>query len=143
MPAGGFQLNAAVEATRQPKTIPRASLSHGGHMPVGSWARCLSVELPSHLIRSREGIFLRRRSNLLQENSERQSHLRSSGNTTATTLATLVVLSLSAAAIYTALVATGYWETVYQVLLTAGAFYAFVIRRFEGTELFSPEEVEL
>lgn len=47
------------------------------------------------------------------------------------TLAVLGVLSLGAAGLYTALVAVGYWETVYQVLLTAGAFYAFVIQRFE------------
>ena len=58
------------------------------------------------------------------------------------TLLTLIVICLAASAIYTALVAVGYWETVYQVLLTAGAFYAFVIQRFEGKELFTPEELE-
>lgn len=46
------------------------------------------------------------------------------------TLAVLAVLSLGAAGLYTALVSVGYWDTVYQVLLTAGAFYAFVIERF-------------
>jgi hypothetical protein len=53
------------------------------------------------------------------------------------------VLSLGAAGLYTALVAAGYWQTVAQVLLTAGAFYAFVIQRFESkAPLFSPEEME-
>ena len=33
-------------------------------------------------------------------------------------------------------------QALYQVLITAGAFYAFVIKRFEGKELFSPEEME-
>jgi hypothetical protein len=58
------------------------------------------------------------------------------------TLAMLLVLSLCAAGLYTALVATGYWETVYQVLLVAGAIYAFVIQRFEGKPLFTPEAIE-
>ena len=55
------------------------------------------------------------------------------------TLAMLAVLCLAASALYTALVAVGYWETVYQVLLTAGAFYAFVIQRFEGKTLREPD----
>jgi hypothetical protein len=50
------------------------------------------------------------------------------------TLAILAVLSLAAAGIYTVLVNTGYWEAVYGILVTAGAFYAFVIQRFEGPE---------
>jgi hypothetical protein len=58
------------------------------------------------------------------------------------TMATLVVLCLTAAGVYTALASVGYWDTVYQVLVTAGAFYAFVIQRFEGKELFSADEVE-
>ena len=49
------------------------------------------------------------------------------------TLGALAVLSLGAAGVYTALVAAGYWETVCQVLVTAGAFYAFVIPGFEGS----------
>jgi hypothetical protein len=31
------------------------------------------------------------------------------------------------------LVATGYWQVVADVLITAGAFYAFVIRGFESS----------
>jgi hypothetical protein len=48
------------------------------------------------------------------------------------TLLILLGISLAAAGIYCALVAVGYWETVAHVLLIAGAFYAFVIQRFEG-----------
>jgi hypothetical protein len=58
------------------------------------------------------------------------------------TLAILAVLSLAAAGLYTVLVDTGYWDAVYGILVTAGAFYAFVIQRFEGGTLFSPEELE-
>jgi hypothetical protein len=41
------------------------------------------------------------------------------------------VLSLAAAGFYAALVSVGYWETVGNVLIIAGAFYAYVIQRFE------------
>lgn len=59
------------------------------------------------------------------------------------TLAALAVLSLAAAAAYSALIAMGYWDAVYRILITAGAFYAFIIQRFEGAEpLFKPEELE-
>jgi hypothetical protein len=51
------------------------------------------------------------------------------------TLAILAVLSLAAAGIYTVLLNTGYWEAVYGILVTAGAFYAFVIQRFESDKL--------
>ena len=44
---------------------------------------------------------------------------------------TLLIL-LGAAGLYCAFVAAGYWETVANVLIIAGAFYAFVIQRFEG-----------
>lgn len=47
------------------------------------------------------------------------------------TLATLLAVSLTAAGIYTALTAAGYWSVVATVLTTAGAFYAFVLQRFE------------
>jgi hypothetical protein len=47
-------------------------------------------------------------------------------------LALLVLLCLAAAAGYVTLVAVGYWETVAGILMTAGAFYAFVIQRFEN-----------
>jgi hypothetical protein len=49
------------------------------------------------------------------------------------TLAILAIVSLVAASLYTALVAVGYWQVVASVLVTAGAFYAFVIQRFEGS----------
>ncbi len=55
-------------------------------------------------------------------------------------LAIVALLSFVAAGLYNALVAAGYWETVLQVLLTAGAFYAFVIQRFEGKNLLEVEE---
>ena len=48
------------------------------------------------------------------------------------TLLVLLAISLAAAGLYCALVAVGYWETVANVLLIAGAFYAFVIQRFES-----------
>jgi hypothetical protein len=46
-------------------------------------------------------------------------------------MAILFCVTLVAASIYTALVSAGYWETVANVFITAGAFYAFVIQRFE------------
>jgi hypothetical protein len=49
------------------------------------------------------------------------------------TLLILVALSLAGAGIYTALVDFGYWESVYGVLVTASAFYALVLARFEQT----------
>ena len=48
------------------------------------------------------------------------------------TLVILLGVSLAAAGLYCALVAVGYWETVANVLIIAGAFYAFVIQRFES-----------
>lgn len=47
------------------------------------------------------------------------------------TLGALFVVSLIAAACYTYLVAVGYWATVAQVLITAGAFYTFIVERFK------------
>jgi len=47
------------------------------------------------------------------------------------TLGVLLVLSLVAAGIYTYLVTAGYWATTAEVLITAGAFYTFVIARFK------------
>jgi hypothetical protein len=49
------------------------------------------------------------------------------------TLLILVAISLAGAGIYTALVDFGYWQAVYGVLVTASAFYALVLARFEGT----------
>ena len=48
------------------------------------------------------------------------------------TLLVLLAISLGAAGLYCALVAVGYWETVANVLIIAGAFYSFVIQRFES-----------
>jgi hypothetical protein len=45
----------------------------------------------------------------------------------------LLALSLGAAGIYTALVAVGFWETVVNILVVAGAIYAFAIQRFESS----------
>lgn len=47
------------------------------------------------------------------------------------TLGILAILSLVAAGGYTYLVAVGYWETVFSVIVSAGAFYTFVIARFK------------
>jgi hypothetical protein len=46
------------------------------------------------------------------------------------TLGIVVVVSLVAAGIYTYLTAAGYWQAFAQVLITAGAFYTFIIARF-------------
>lgn len=48
------------------------------------------------------------------------------------TMAVLLLVSLIVAVIYTALVFTGYWQTVLGILITAGAFYTFVIERFKS-----------
>lgn len=48
------------------------------------------------------------------------------------TLLVLLGVSIAAAAGYTLLVNTGLWKTVADVLVTAGAFYAFVLQRFES-----------
>jgi hypothetical protein len=46
------------------------------------------------------------------------------------TLSILVGVALFGAVLYTWLKAAGYWEVVYNILITAGAFYAFVLKRF-------------
>lgn len=48
------------------------------------------------------------------------------------TLGILLAISIVAAAVYTYLSAAGYWKTVGAVLITAGAFYSFVIARFKS-----------
>jgi hypothetical protein len=48
------------------------------------------------------------------------------------TLGTVAVLSLVAAGVYQLLNAYDYWGSVQQILITAGAFYSFVILRFSG-----------
>ena len=50
------------------------------------------------------------------------------------TLGVLLLLSVAAAGLYTVFVAGGYWETIANILIVAGAFYAFVIQRFESKE---------
>lgn len=48
------------------------------------------------------------------------------------TLFILLLASVFVSALYTLLVYADLWPTVYQVLVTAGAFYTFVIQRFEA-----------
>ena len=47
-----------------------------------------------------------------------------------TTALILVVISLVSAGIYMLLVSVGYWETLAQILIVAGAFHNFIIRSF-------------
>lgn len=47
------------------------------------------------------------------------------------TLGAVLALSIVAATVYTWLVSAGLWESVGQILMTAGAFYAFILQRFE------------
>jgi hypothetical protein len=47
------------------------------------------------------------------------------------TMGILLAVSLGASLIYTTLMAVGYWEMVAVVLVTAGAFYTFILQRFE------------
>ena len=47
------------------------------------------------------------------------------------TLSILAAISLLGAGLYTWLVTAGYWDAVYNILVTAGAFYAFILQRFE------------
>jgi hypothetical protein len=54
------------------------------------------------------------------------------------TLGILALTSIALAALYSLVVYTGYWETVATVLTVAGAFYAFVIQRFEGNAPSAP-----
>lgn len=46
-------------------------------------------------------------------------------------IAYCVILSLFGAGAYVGLVEVGYWDTVREVLITAGAFYAFVVKSVE------------
>lgn len=50
------------------------------------------------------------------------------------TLGLLLAISLVASGIYTGLQYTGLWDSVAQILITAGAFYAFILQRFETTK---------
>lgn len=49
------------------------------------------------------------------------------------TMLLLAVVALVASAGYTLLVHVGLWETVATVLLTAGSFYAFIIKTYEDS----------
>ena len=44
----------------------------------------------------------------------------------------LFLVALVASVVYTSLNYFGVWESVAKVLMTAGAFYTFVIQRFES-----------
>lgn len=54
------------------------------------------------------------------------------GTSSMATLGAVVGLSVVAAVAYNAIVAAGFWDHFSQILTTAGAFYSFVILRFEG-----------
>ncbi len=47
------------------------------------------------------------------------------------TILILIVLSLLTAIIYHSLQVLGYWESVWQILVYAGAVYAFIIKNAE------------
>jgi len=47
------------------------------------------------------------------------------------TLATVLALSILGAVVYSTLEFLGFWDTFMQVLMTAGAFYTFILRRIE------------
>ena len=44
----------------------------------------------------------------------------------------VAVFSIVFAAIYTGLVAAGFWQTALQIFTITGAIYTFIIARFEG-----------
>lgn len=49
------------------------------------------------------------------------------------TLLILGAVALLGSFLYTWLSSAGYWEAVYNILVTAGAFYAFILKRFESS----------
>lgn len=51
------------------------------------------------------------------------------------TMGILLCVSVALSGLYLAFVAAGYWQTVAQILLTAGAFYAFIVQRFENPKV--------
>lgn len=53
------------------------------------------------------------------------------GSNTTATLMVVAIMSLIAGAVYYYLVGTGYWEIFLKILVSAGAIYAFVVKRFE------------
>lgn len=50
------------------------------------------------------------------------------------TICVVAVLSLVSAGVYIWLVNAGLWEAFAKILITAGAFYAFIIMRFQGAQ---------
>lgn len=58
--------------------------------------------------------------------------LKQYSSNTYLTLGIVLILSLIGAGIYTFLVSAGYWQTFANVLVLAGAFYTFIIARFES-----------
>lgn len=54
------------------------------------------------------------------------------GTNNPATLAIVAVLSIAGAYVYTLLSVSGLWDSILPVLTTAGAFYTFVIARFEA-----------
>lgn len=53
------------------------------------------------------------------------------GTTSGETLALLLFVAVASAALYTIAVSTGFWPVIRDVLITAGAFYTFIIQRFD------------
>ena len=47
------------------------------------------------------------------------------------TLSIVIALALIAAGVYTILTSFGYYESFRNILITAGAFYVFIIKRFK------------
>lgn len=47
------------------------------------------------------------------------------------TLVVLLGVSVFSSVVYTYLVSVGLWDSIASVLVTAGAFYAFILQRFE------------
>lgn len=53
------------------------------------------------------------------------------GTDTMGTMFAVLMISFIGAAAYVLLVDTPIWQTLLQVIITAGAFYTFIIKRFE------------
>jgi hypothetical protein len=53
------------------------------------------------------------------------------GTTEWATLTVVLAVSLAAGALYYALYSAGYWESVREILIVAGAAYAYILERFK------------
>lgn len=53
------------------------------------------------------------------------------GSKTTETMLFVLIMSICAASFYVLLVDTSIWPTIVQIFVAAGAFYAFVIKRFD------------